>query len=341
MAALVAGERDPKVLAQTGPGPACAARSPSWKRRSPAASPTITRSCCATMLARVDEITADIAAVEPRIEEQIAPFAEAVTRLDEIPGIGLTAAQVIIAEIGAGHEPVPHPGHLVSWARFAPGVSESAGRKQGQQRTGHGNRYLARVLGEAAVGAGRTDTFLGERYRRIARRRGKKKAIVAVGRSILVIVWHLLSDDRGPLPRPRPRALRQAHRPRTASSATTSANSKPSATPSPSNPPPIPPYVLRWKPSLSGGVSAVISVARVVGSGVVPGADHDEVVAVGVASVDPALLVVEVGRPGGTSQPSTSQPPASMVLTMRWVRWRSASCGRGRGPRTCRRGRRG
>ena len=88
----------------------------------------------------------------------------------------------------------PTAAHLVSWAKFAPGVKESAGKKKGSGSTGHGNRYLARVLGEAAVSAARTDTFLGERYRRIARRRGSKKAIVAVGRSILVIVWHLLSD---------------------------------------------------------------------------------------------------------------------------------------------------
>jgi len=74
------------------------------------------------------------------------------------------------------------------------GVSESAGRKKGRGATGHGNPYLARVLGEAAVAASRTHTFLGERYRRIARRGGAKKAIVAVGRSILVIMWHLLSD---------------------------------------------------------------------------------------------------------------------------------------------------
>jgi hypothetical protein len=88
----------------------------------------------------------------------------------------------------------PTAGHLVSWARFAPGVKESAGKKKGRGYTGHGNRYLAKVIGEAAVSAGKTDTFLGERYRRIARRRGAKKAIVAVGRSILVIMWHLLSD---------------------------------------------------------------------------------------------------------------------------------------------------
>ena len=88
----------------------------------------------------------------------------------------------------------PTAGHLVSWAKFAPGVSESAGKRKGRGSTGHGNPYLARVLGEAAVAASKTDTFLGERYRRIARRRGAKRAIVAVGRSILVIVWHLLSD---------------------------------------------------------------------------------------------------------------------------------------------------
>src|SRR4051794_20822171 len=90
----------------------------------------------------------------------------------------------------------PTPAHLASWAGVAPGVSESAGRKKGNASTGHGNRYLARVLGEAAIGAARTDTFLGERYRRIARRRGKKRAIVAIGRSILVVIWALLSDEQ-------------------------------------------------------------------------------------------------------------------------------------------------
>jgi len=88
----------------------------------------------------------------------------------------------------------PTAGHLCSWARFAPIISESAGKKKGKNATGHGNPYLARVLGEVAVAAAKTDTFLGERYRRIARRRGQKKAIVAVGRSVLVIVWHLLRD---------------------------------------------------------------------------------------------------------------------------------------------------
>jgi transposase len=119
-----------------------------------------------------------------------------VDTLDEIPGVGTTAARVIIAEVGVDMSRFPTPAHLASWARFAPGVKQSAGKNKGKGTTGHGNRYLARVLGEAAVSAGKTNTFLGERYRRLARRRGKKRAIVALGRSILVIVWHLLSDPQ-------------------------------------------------------------------------------------------------------------------------------------------------
>lgn len=115
-------------------------------------------------------------------------------RLDAIPGIGPAIAHVIIAEIGLDMTRFPTAAHLASWAKFSPIISESAGKKKGKNATGHGNRYLARALGQAAVTAGKTDTFLGERYRRIARRRGKKRAIVAVGRSILTIIWHLLRD---------------------------------------------------------------------------------------------------------------------------------------------------
>ena len=116
-----------------------------------------------TMVSRIDALT-DIDAVQERTEEHLAPFAEEVARLDEIPGIGPTAAAVIIAEISVDMTRFPTPGCLSSWAKFAPGVKESAGRKKGNDATGHGNRYLARVRGEAAVNAGRTDTFLGERY---------------------------------------------------------------------------------------------------------------------------------------------------------------------------------
>jgi len=195
MAALIDGHRDPQVLAELARGPM---RSKTGRLREALTGRFTDHHAflLKQMLSRVDAITADIATVQDRIDSQIAPFAQAVIRLDEIPGIGVTAAQAIIAEIGLDMSRFPTPAHLASWAKFAPGISESAGRKKGNAGTGHGNRYLARALGEAAVGASRTDSFLGERYRRIARRRGKKRAIVAVGRSILVIIWHLLSDQQ-------------------------------------------------------------------------------------------------------------------------------------------------
>jgi transposase len=194
MAALIAGERNPAVLA----GLALGRMRVKTARLTEALTGRFTAHhafLLTQMLARVDAVTADIATVQARIEDQIGELAPAVARLDAIPGIGPVAAQMILAEIGTDMTRFPTPAHLTSWARFAPGVSESAGRPKGNSGTGHGNRYLARVVGEAAVSAARTDTFLGERYRRIARRRGKKRAIVAVGRSILVIIWALLSDD--------------------------------------------------------------------------------------------------------------------------------------------------
>ena len=193
LAALLAGERDPKVLAELARGRLRAKRSVLEE----AFTGHFTDHhgfLLAKMLARVEALDADIAELDGKLEELIVPFAQVVDRLDEITGVGRTAACAILAEVGVDMGRFPTPGHLASWARFAPGVKQSAGKTKGKSSTGHGNPYLARVLGEAAAAAGRTDTFLGERYRRIARRRGKKRAIVAVGRSILVIIWHLLVD---------------------------------------------------------------------------------------------------------------------------------------------------
>jgi transposase len=193
MAALIAGQRDPKVLAALARG--------RMRGKLAALEEAFTgfftdhhAVLLTKMLARVDAISADIADLETMIEEMVAPFDQAVAKLDEIPGIGPVAASAILAEIGLDMSRFPTPGHLCAWARFAPGTKESAGKPKGRGTTGHGNRYLAKVIGEAVAGAAKTDTFLGERYRRLARRRGGKKAIVAVGRSMLVIIWHLLSD---------------------------------------------------------------------------------------------------------------------------------------------------
>lgn len=197
MDAMIAGERDPKVLAEMARS---RMRSKIHLLEDAFAGLKVGtfdaqhRFRLRLMLQRIDRDNADIAAVDTQIEVLLAPFADAVAQLDEIPGIGPKAAAVIIAEIGIDMTRFPTPGHLASWARFAPGIKSSAGKSTGNGSTGHGNRYLARAIGEAAVSAGRTDTFLGVRYRRIARRRGTKKAMVAVGRSILIIVWHLLAD---------------------------------------------------------------------------------------------------------------------------------------------------
>ncbi len=194
MAALIAGERDPQVLADLARG-AMRAKTALLEEAFIGRFDEHHAFLLTTMLARIDGLTADIDAVQQRTEEQIDPFASAVDRSDEIPGVGVTAAHTIIAEIGVDMTRFPTPAHLASWAKFAPGIKESAGRREGNGATGHGNRYLAGALGEAAASAAKTDTFPGERYRRIARRRGKKRAIVAVGRSILTITWHLLNDD--------------------------------------------------------------------------------------------------------------------------------------------------
>jgi transposase len=114
-------------------------------------------------------------------------------RLSEIPGISAHLAQSIIAEVGFDMTVFRTAGHLVSWTKLAPRTIQSGARKRGG-KTGKGNPYLKGALTRAAASAAKTNTFLGERYRRLVRRRGKLKALVAVARSICVIVWHLLAD---------------------------------------------------------------------------------------------------------------------------------------------------
>jgi transposase len=122
-----------------------------------------------------------------------APVLNAVARLAEIPGLSEDLARSIIAETGLDMSRFPTAGHLVSWAGMCPSARQSGARTRAGKK-GQGDTWLRGSLGQAATGAARTATFPGERYHRIARRRGKAKAQVAVARSILVIIWHLLSN---------------------------------------------------------------------------------------------------------------------------------------------------
>lgn len=130
---------------------------------------------------------------QPDPDQTPAPLRGTRQRLADIPGISLEVADVILAEIGLDMSRFPTPDHLNSWARLTPRVIQS-GTKRTPGKTSPGNPYLKGALGNAAAAAARTHTFLGERYRRIVKRRGKGRALVAVARSILTIIWHLLAN---------------------------------------------------------------------------------------------------------------------------------------------------
>jgi transposase len=214
--ALIAGERDPKVLASLARG--------KMKAKRAALIEALTgkfddhhAELARMLLDQIDALTTQIGTLTTRIEELIAaiPAAQgvdadgttgpgagtspgaarldAITRLDEVPGISPLGAQIILAEIGLDMTRFPTAGHLVSWAKLCPRTIQS-GAKNRSGKAGKGNPYLKGILGEIAAAAAKTDTFLGERYRRIVKRRGKIKALVAVARTILVILWHLLAD---------------------------------------------------------------------------------------------------------------------------------------------------
>ena len=151
----------------------------------------------------------------------------AVARLAEIPGVSEDLARAIIAETGLDMTRFPTAAHLVSWAGLCPSARQSGPRTRAGKK-GQGDTWLRGSLGQAAIGAARTATFLGERYYRIARRRGKAKAQVAVARSILVDHLAPARRPRRPVHRPRLRLLPGPHRQRqtSRSSATTSGRSK-------------------------------------------------------------------------------------------------------------------
>ncbi len=190
--ALIAGQRDPEILADLAKG--------QLRKKIPQLQDALAGRfnehhalMCRTMLSRIDHADATIARLTARIETLLDPHKAAVTLLVTIPGVSERTAQVILAEIGTDMSRFPTAGHLASWAGMCPGNNESAG-KHGSGATRHGSTWLRTALVEAAQAAGRTkNTYLSAHYARIRTRRGPRRAAVAVGHSILVIAWNLLS----------------------------------------------------------------------------------------------------------------------------------------------------
>jgi transposase len=200
--ALIRGERDPTVLADLAKGSLRRKRA----RLTAALEGRFTPHHAVLLeelLAHIEYLNDLVARLDRRIAEAIQPYAEHVVHLQSIPGIDRDAAETLVAEIGVDMSRFPSAGHLASWVGICPGNYESAGKRQ-RGTTRKGNHWLKPMLVECGWGAGRARrTYLGAQYARLSRRRGKKKAAMAVGHSILVAAYHILSQgvpyrDLGP-----------------------------------------------------------------------------------------------------------------------------------------------
>ncbi len=205
LAALVAGIADPAAVAELAQG-RLREKIPQLERALVGRFGAHRRFLVAEQLAHIDFLDERIDRVGAEIAERMRPFAAmtaAVERLDTIPGVGRRTAEILVAEIGVDMTRFPTAAHLASWAGMCPGNDESAGKRR-SGRTRRANPWLRTALVEAAHAAARTkNSYLGALYRRLAARRGKKKATVAVGHAILVIAYHMLQDgtvyqDLGP-----------------------------------------------------------------------------------------------------------------------------------------------
>jgi transposase len=189
--ALIAGQRDPAQLAELAKGRMRAkigALSEALDGRFGAHHRLLARQ----ILDHIGFLDATLDRLDAEIAERLRPFDAALALADSIPGVGVQAAQTAVAETGVAMAAFPTASHFASWIGLAPHNRESAGKHK-PAGSGHGNRILRQALIEAALAAGRTDTYLGAQWRRVARRRGPNKATVAVAHSIAVIIWQLWS----------------------------------------------------------------------------------------------------------------------------------------------------
>jgi len=193
--ALVAGTHDPEVLAELAKG---RLRTKIPALREALEGHFMGHHCIlmGELLAHLDYIDESIARLNLEVERVIAPFVNDVELLQTIPGVARRSAEVLIAEIGADMTRFPSSAHLASWAGYCPGNNESAG-KHHSGKTRKGSKWLHKTLTEAARAASRSkNNYLAAQYARLKGRRGDKKAIVAVGHSMLVIAYHLLSRQQ-------------------------------------------------------------------------------------------------------------------------------------------------
>ncbi len=190
--ALIAGTRDPAVLAQMAKG-RMRAKIPALEEALSGHFGDHHATVCRQIIDHIDFLDRSIAALTTEVTARLVPFEAAVAIVTSVPGISRTTAEVIVAETGADMSRFPSPGQLCAWAGVAPASHESAGKRR-PAGTRHGSQWLRRGLIEAARAAARTKgSYYSAQYSRIARRRGPNKAAVAVANSMLSTIWHLLS----------------------------------------------------------------------------------------------------------------------------------------------------
>jgi len=202
--AIAAGERNPKVLADKARG---VMRGKIKKLEEALDCSFFTEEhafILQMMLDSIDQLTAQVTVLDQKIAEMCRPYERQIEQLDGITGFGITTAQDLIGEIGVDMRVFPTAGHLASWARQAPRVTESGGKRKGKNATGRGNPCIGGTLGEASISVGRTQTFLGAKYRRLCTHMPKKKAQGAIMRTQLVIAHALLSDPAAEYEDPGP-----------------------------------------------------------------------------------------------------------------------------------------
>jgi transposase len=191
LAALLTGHVDPQALAELAKGRLRSTRDQLASALEGRVKPHH-RFVLTELLSQIDSLDETIARFEAQIQAICGPFEEAVALLDTIPGVARRPAEMIVAEIGTDMTRFPSADHLASWAGVAPGNHESAG-KQASGKTRKGNRFLRTTLVQAAHAAARTrGTYLNAQYRRLAARRGKKRAILAVAHSMLVMAYYMI-----------------------------------------------------------------------------------------------------------------------------------------------------